>query len=171
MATAKMKCAAAGLVALTMFGLGSGCAGSVSVEDYVSRVFDIQCERIYACCTDAEQRALSLGDGESGCREALRSAEPAIDGALNDAIHFQDIDFDGTEAKSCLDTLATSSCEWYFGSTPHECDVFTWRTIPGQKPIQGIDSVGLNHFIAQCPLDHCLEKKIVPACNGTMVGK
>jgi hypothetical protein len=42
---------------------------------------------------------------------------------------------------------------------------------PGHTPIQGIDSVGLNHFIAQCPLADCLEKKLVPACNGTMVGK
>lgn len=171
MAKTGTRCAAATLLGLTIFTLGSGCAGSLTVEEYVSRVFDIQCERIFACCTKTEQDALALGDGEAGCREALRSAEPEIDAKINDAIFFQDVGFDSSEAKSCTDTLSTSSCEWYFGSTAHECSVFTFPAPVTEHSFEGLDSVGLNHFIGECPLKDCLATKIVPACNGSQTGK
>jgi hypothetical protein len=170
MATTTMRWAAVGTVGLAMFVLGSGCGG-LSVEEYVSRVFDIQCERIYACCTSTEQEALSLGDGESGCRESLRSSEQAVNDSINDAVYFQLVDFDGGEAQTCLDALASSSCGDYFGNLGHDCGkAFKLRPQPG-RVFSGTSSVGLDHFIRQCPLTDCISHTIAPACNGSNVGQ
>jgi hypothetical protein len=173
MAKAAMQWAAGCTAGIVMFVLGAGCSGGLSVQEYVSRVFDIQCERIYACCTLTEQRALSIGEGQSGCREALRAGEQHVVDSIEEAVYFQDTNFDGSEAESCLNVLASSSCHDYFLAQTHSCGPFSLplSSQSQRRPFDGTDTIGLDHFIKECPLSDCIEHTIAPACNGSMVGK
>jgi hypothetical protein len=122
MASTTKRWVAATATLLAIAALAASCADGPPIEDYVHRVFDLQCKQIFACCSANARQRFGLGGSEEDCRAERASSEQL---AVNSIKADLDADFtvvDEAALASCLTAIEASSCSTYFERRDRDCE-------------------------------------------------
>jgi hypothetical protein len=194
MATRTKRWVAATFAFVGSVALVAGCQDGPPIDDYVHRVFDLQCQRIFSCCSSAERDQLGVGATEEACRADREAFEQLA--ALSIRADLDD-DFtvlDESALASCLTAIEASSCSSYFERRDRNCErAFTPRVENGgdcssnlacrgglcvdficvgdTRPI-GAACAGADDCLSSNCLDGaCAESATFAACGGSIAGK
>ena len=122
MAKTAKRWAAAVASLLGLSALAAGCQDASPIDDYVQRVFDLQCQRIFSCCDAAEQARLGLGATEASCRAERALFEQLAVNAVKADLDEQLTVVDEKKLASCLATIEAASCQDYFARRDRSCE-------------------------------------------------
>jgi hypothetical protein len=194
MASTAKRWVAATAVVLGIAVLAAGCNDGPPIDDYVHRVFDLQCKQIFACCDAAESARLGLGATEEACREDRAGYEQLAVNFLRADLDEDLTSLDEAALESCLTAIEASSCSTYFERRDRNCErafapkvdvggdcysnlacrsglcvgfvcVGDTRAL-GAACVSGDDCLSSN-----CLGGACAESASVAACDGSSVGK
>jgi hypothetical protein len=194
MASTAKRWAAAGTALLGTATLAAGCQDGTLIADYVQRVFDLQCQRIFSCCAAEEQERFGFGATEAACREDRGRFEQIAVNAI-----LEDIDANLTVVNepalaSCLTAIEASTCQDYFASRTRNCErAFTPRAENGEfcssnlacrgglcvgfvctgdtRPLRAECSSDDDCSSSSCVDGRCAVNPSFVACDGSRVGK
>ncbi len=123
MATTMTKRWVAATVALLgITTLAAGCQDGPPIDDYVQRVFDLQCQRIFSCCPAAERDRFGFGATEEACRADRAAYEQLAAGSIRSDLDADLTVLDESALASCLTSLEASSCSAYFERRDRNCE-------------------------------------------------
>lgn len=194
MATTRMRWAAAGASFLGIAALAAGCQDGPPIDDYVQRVLDLQCQRIFACCATAERDRFAFGATEVACREQRGAFEQLAVNAIKEDIDADLTVVDEGKLEACLASLEASSCEDYFATRDRNCEAaFTPRGENGDdcssnlacrgglcvsftcagdtRPLGAACATGDDCLSSNCLAGHCAANPSFAACDGSRAGK
>ena len=194
MANTAKRWVAATAALLGIAALAAGCQDGPRIDDYVHRVFDLQCRQIFACCAAAGRDHFGLGATEEACRADRAGYEQL-------AVNFirADLDADLTvvdEAAlaSCLTTIEASSCSTYFERRDRNCERAFAPTVDDggdcssnlacrgglcvdfvcvgdTRPLGAACASGDDCLSSNCQGGACAESASLAACGGSNAGK
>jgi hypothetical protein len=122
MASTKTRWVAATAALLGIAGLGVGCQGGPPLDDYVHRVFDLQCKRIFSCCSATERVRVGGGATEEACRADRAGYEQLAVNAIRADLDADLTVLDEGALASCLTTIEAASCSTYFDRRDRDCE-------------------------------------------------
>ena len=122
MADSMKRWVAATAALLGITGLAVGCQDGPQLDDYVHRVFDLQCQRVFSCCTPAERVRVGLGATEEACRADRASFEQLAVNAIRADLAADLTVVDEAALAGCLTAIEASSCSDYFDHRDRNCE-------------------------------------------------
>jgi hypothetical protein len=194
MAKTGMRWAAAGASFLGLAALAAGCQDGPPLEEYVQRVLDLQCRRIFSCCAAAERDRFGLGATEEACRDERGAFEQLAVNAIKADIDAELTVVDERALASCLTALEASSCSEYFARRDRNCErafvptvenggdcssnlacrgglCVSFVCVGDTRPL-GAACTGSDDCLSSNCLDGaCAENPSFAACDGSRVGK
>ena len=109
-------------VSLGISALAAGCQGGPHLDDYVRRVFDLQCQRIFSCCTATERERLAAFPTEEACRADREGFEQLAVSFIRADLDAELLVIDEAALASCLTAIEASSCSAYFDRRDRNCE-------------------------------------------------
>lgn len=122
MARTMKRWTAAAAVLLGISALAAGCQDGPPLDDYVHRVFDLQCKRIFSCCTATERERLGGFATEEACRADREGFEQLAVSSIRADLDADLTAVDEGALASCLTTIEASSCSAYFERRDRNCE-------------------------------------------------
>ncbi|MEP7119757.1 MAG: hypothetical protein ABJE95_02560 [Byssovorax sp.] len=122
MASTAKRWVAATAVVLGIAALAGGCKDGPPIDDYVHRVFDLQCARIFSCCAVAERAKLGGGATEEACRADRAGYEQLAVNFIRADLDADLLTINEGALATCLTTIEASSCSAYFERRDRNCE-------------------------------------------------
>jgi hypothetical protein len=122
MASTAKRWVAATAVVLGIAALAAGCQDGPPIDDYVHRVFDLQCARIFSCCAPDERARFGLGATEEACRADRAAYEQLAVNFIQADLDADLLGVDEAALASCLTAIEASSCSAYFERRDRNCE-------------------------------------------------
>ncbi len=194
MARTTKRWVAATAALLGIGGLAVGCQGGPPLDDYVRRVFDLQCKRIFSCCTPVERDRVATGTTEAACRADRASFEPLAVNAIRADLDADLTTLDEAALASCLTTIEASSCSEYFAHRDRNCErafapkvenggdcssnvacrggsCVSFICVGDTLAVGAACASGADCLSSNCLGGTCAESPTVAACSGTGAGE
>ena len=181
-------------VVLGIAALAAGCQDGPPIDDYVHRVFDLQCKQIFSCCASAERARFGLGATEEACRADRAGYEQLAVNFIRADLDADLTSLDEAALASCLTAIEASSCSAYFERRDRDCErAFAPKVDDGgdcssslacrgglcvgfvcvgdtralHEPCAGDDDC----LSSNCQAGACATSASLAACDGSSVGK
>lgn len=194
MATTTNRWVAATAALLAITALAVGCQDGPPIDDYVHRVFDLQCQRIFSCCTAGERERVGIGATEEACRADRASFEQLAANAIRADLDADLTVIDEGALAGCLTAIEASSCSDYFDHRDRNCErAFTpmvenggdcssnlacrggscvdFVCVGDSLAIGAACTSGADCLSSNCLDGACAESPTVAACGGPSSGK
>jgi hypothetical protein len=194
MASTTKRWVAATAALLGIAALVASCSDGPPLDDYVHRVFDLQCKQIFACCDAAERVHLGLGATEEECRADRAGYEQLAVNFIKSDLDADLAVVDEAALASCLTTIEASSCSTYFERRDRNCErAFAPTVEPGgdcnsnvacrsglcvgfvcvgdTRAVGAACESGDDCLSSNCQGGACAASAVVAACGGASAGK
>jgi hypothetical protein len=194
MANTTKRWMAATATVLGIAMLAAGCQDGPPLDDYVHRVFDLQCQRIFSCCAAAERESFGLGPTEEACRADRAGFEQLAVNAIRSDLDADFVQIDEAALAKCLTSIEASSCPAYFARRDRNCEAaFTPRVLNGgdcssnlacfgglcvdfvctgdTRPLGAACASADDCSSWSCEGGACVESAALAACGGASTGK
>ena len=194
MASTAKRWVAATAALLGITALGAGCKDGPPIDDYVHRVFDLQCKQIFACCAASERARFALGATEEACRADRAGYEQLAASFVRADLDADILLVDEPALASCLTAIEASSCAAYFERRDRNCErafaptvetggdcssnlacrgglCVSFVCVGDTRALGAACASGDDCLSSNCQAGACAESESLAACDGSSAGK